>query len=899
MRPPLATYRLQIQPAFPFDAVARIADYLAELGVTHVYSSPVFQAMPGSVHGYDVIDHHKPNEELGGWSGHEQMCQALAQHQLGQVLDIVPNHMSIASRHNRWWWDVLENGQASRYAAYFDVDWNPPEERLQEVVVLPVLGDHFGRVLEKFEIRLVRHGGTFIFEYYERKFPVAPRSLNDLLRAAADRIGSDELSFLADAYGRLPISTATDRRSVNLRHRDKEVLRRLLERLCHEQPSVAQSIDEVVARMNADPMEIARLLDRQNYRLSFWRTAGEELPYRRFFDISTLASLRMEDEHVFADTHWLVFDWIDRGLVSGLRIDHPDGLLDPEEYFTRVRQRVSQAWVIVEKILEPGEELPESWPVHGTTGYDFLNRLTGVLIDPAGEVPLTDFYQQFTGEQRPYQEVVYEKKQQVLRDSFATDLHRLASLAVKLCERHTRYRDYTRRELRSVLREIIACFPVYRTYIRPREKQISRRDVQYIDEAVSLAKERRSDIDPELFQFVSELLQYKYPGATESEFVERFQQVTGPAMAKGVEDTAFYNYHRLLALNEVGGDPGRFALSLEEFHAACAQLQRQWPLTMTATTTHDTKRSEDVRARLAVLSEMPRDWREAVERWAEMNAKHKVREFPERNFEYALYQTLVGAWPLTLERAVEFATKAMREAKLHTSWTEPKAEYEDAVKTFVERLFACRDFIGQLEAFVRLLVTPGRINSLTQALVKLTAPGIPDIYQGNELWDLSLVDPDNRRPVDFQPRRQLLGEVPHLTPQQIMDRSDEGLPKLWVTRQALHVRRRHGEWFGDQGSYTPLLASGARADCVLAFVRGQGCLTVAPLRPAQSMSDWRGTALELPAGTWTNELTGETALEGHVEISRLLARFPVALLTRSDAARSSPSTTKDAAGTKP
>jgi (1->4)-alpha-D-glucan 1-alpha-D-glucosylmutase len=882
MRSPLATYRLQIQPAFPFDAVAQIADYLAELGVTHLYSSPVLQAMPGSTHGYDIIDHHKPNEELGGWSGHERVCQALAENHLGQVLDIVPNHMSVASAKNHWWWDVLENGQASRYAAYFDVDWNPAEERLQEVVVLPVLDDHFGRVVERFEIRLVRRGGQFVFEYRERTFPAAPPSLCDLLQAAADRIGSDELSFLADAYRRLPRSTATDRRSVNLRHRDKEVLRRLLDRLCHEQPSVGQAIDEVVTGLNSNPVEMGKLLDRQNYRLTFWRTAGEELPYRRFFDISTLASLRMEDEQVFADSHWLVFDWIDRGLVDGLRIDHPDGLLDPEEYLARVRKRVPQAWLVVEKILEPSEELPASWPVQGTTGYDFLNRLTGVLIDPAGELPLSDFYQQFSGQHESYEEVVYQKKQQVLRESFATDVHRLTSLAVRLCERHTRYRDYTRHELRGVLREIIACFPVYRTYVRPLAASISQADARSVETAISRAKERRPEIDRELFQFMKDLLELKLSGDIEAEFVQRFQQVTGPATAKGVEDTAYYHFYRLLALNEVGGNPGRFSIPLEEFHAACLQTQHRWPLTMTTTTTHDTKRSEDVRARLAVLSEMPELWREQVERWAEHNRQHKRGDVPERNLEYALYQTLVGAWPLTLERTVEFATKAIREAKLHTSWTEPKAEYEEAVQSFVERLFADAWFQSQLESCVRKLMVPGRINSLTQALVKLTAPGVPDIYQGNELWDLTLVDPDNRRPVDFKLRRQLLQEVVHLSPEEILERSDEGLPKLWVTRQALHVRRDRPECFGPEGNYTPLVACGARADCVLAFQRGGDCVVMAPLRPAKSMPDWRDTAIELADGTWTNALTGESCPSGRINVARLLARFPVALLTRGD-----------------
>ncbi|MEX2176082.1 MAG: malto-oligosyltrehalose synthase, partial [Pirellulaceae bacterium] len=673
---PLSTYRIQLQPTFGFDRVAEVADYLSALGVTHLYASPYFQAMPGSTHGYDVLDHRRPNDELGGRAGHERMCRSLAAHGLGQILDVVPNHMSIGSPQNRWWWDVLENGQASRYAAYFDVDWHPPEERLHDTVVLPVLGDHFGRVLEQHEIRMSRQGGAFTFHYHDHSYPVAPRSLNDLLKVAAERSHSDELAFLANAHGGLPVSTATDRESVNLRHRDKEVLRQLLERLCAEQPAVGRAVDDTVAELNADPQAVGKLLDRQNYRLTFWRTAGEELAYRRFFDVSTLASLRTEDEQVFQDTHALIFEWIDRGLLDGLRIDHPDGLFDPEQYLSRLHSRAPEKWLVVEKILEPGEALPDTWPVHGTTGYDFLNRLGNLQIAPEGEAPLTEFYEQFTGDPTDYLHVVYQTKHQVLRDLFGTDVHRLTSLLVKICERHARYRDFTRRELRMVLREIIACFPVYRTYIRAGRGQASPLDAELTERAVEAAQGHRADIEPELFHFVRDVLLLRLTGEIETEFVMRFQQVTGPVMAKGVEDTAFYNYHRLLALNEVGGDPGHFGMTVANFHAACQATQELWPLSMTTTTTHDTKRSEDVRARLLLLSEIPARWRAAVEQWSAHNARHKQEDQPDRNFEYALYQTLVGAWPLPVERAQQWAAKAIREAKRHTSWTEPKSEYE-------------------------------------------------------------------------------------------------------------------------------------------------------------------------------------------------------------------------------
>lgn len=878
---PLSTYRLQLQPAFGFDAVVALADYLAKLGVTHLYSSPYLQAAPGSTHGYDVLDHRQPNEELGGFAGHERMCAALGAAGLGQILDIVPNHMSIASRGNRWWWDVLENGQASLYASYFDVDWQPPEERLRNMVLLPVLGEHFGRVLEERQIKLVRDGGTLTFQYFDHVFPVAPRSQNDLLMAAAQRCRSDELAFLADAFGNLPISTLTDRRSMLVRHRDKEVLRRLLDRLCREQPEAAQAIDDQIAALNADPGAIAAMLDRQNYRLAFWRTAGEELVYRRFFDINTLASLRMEEAHVFEDTHVLVLDWVERGVIDGLRIDHPDGLRDPEGYFRRIRERTPHGWLVVEKILEPGEWLPPEWPVHGTTGYDFLNRLTGVLVDPAAEPGFTALYHEFSGEDESYEEVVHRSKQQVLRESFSTDIYRLSSLLMQICERHTRYRDYTRREVHAAVREIIACFPVYRTYARAESAQLSEADVKHIEQALAAAQSRRPELDQELCKFIHDLLVLRVPGELENQFVMRFQQMTGPVMAKGVEDTTFYNFNRFVVLNEVGGDPGHFGLSLQQFHWNCLETQKSWPQSMLTTTTHDTKRSEDVRARLCVLSEIPDEWTAAVRRWAKHNAAHKQADCPDRNLEYLLYQTLVGAWPLPLDRALGYAEKAMREAKANTSWIQPNEGYEGAVKAFLGAIYADDEFQQDLESFVKPLVEPGRVLSLTQVLAKLLTPGVPDIYQGNELWDMSLVDPDNRRPVDFDLRRRLLDEVISLSPESIMRRADEGLPKLWVTRQALHLRREHPDWFGPEGGYTPEWATGVRAANVLAWRRGEGCLAVAPIRGTQANRRWEDTSLALPDGKWRNLLTGELWDSSPVRLHKLLARFPVALLIRT------------------
>ncbi|MGH9037885.1 MAG: malto-oligosyltrehalose synthase, partial [Acidimicrobiia bacterium] len=549
MVPPLSTYRIQLQPAFGFDDAADLAPYLARLGVSHLYSSPYLQAAPGSTHGYDVVDHSKVNEELGGAGAHRRMCAALDEAGLGQILDIVPNHMAVTSG-NAWWWDVLENGPSSQYASYFDVDWDPPEAKLRNTVLMPVLGDHYGRVLEAGEIQLRRQAGRFTVHYHEHALPVAPRSLDDLLAEAARSCRSVELESLAAAFGHLPPSWATDRESVQERHRDKEVLAASLARLAEEEPEVAAALDAEVARINADPDALDALLERQNYRLAFWRVAGRELDYRRFFDIHTLAALRMEDEAVFEDTHELVAGWLRAGVLDGLRIDHPDGLRDPEGYLRRLAALAPEAWVVVEKILEPGERLPVAWPVAGTTGYDFATRATGVLIDAAGEEPLSTTYAQFTRHLTEWPEAVWEKKHLVMAEVLSAEVNWLTGIAVEVCDRNRRYRDYTRHEIHESLREVIASFPVYRTYVLPGVEP-SPDDVAHVEEAVKAAKERRPDLDAGLFDFLGEVMLGRRPqghrpdpggGTVEDELVGRFQQVTGPVMAKGVEDTAFYTF---------------------------------------------------------------------------------------------------------------------------------------------------------------------------------------------------------------------------------------------------------------------------------------------------------------------------------------------------------------------
>ena len=927
MRPPRATYRLQLHAGFTFDDAVGVVDYLADLGVSHVYLSPILQAAAGSTHGYDVIDHSRINAELGGEEAYERFSTAVAGRGMGQVVDIVPNHMAIAEA-NTWWWDVLENGQSSRWAAAFDIDWGG-EGQSHEKVLLPFLGDHYGRVLEAGDVRLERDGGTFTVRYFEHVVPVSPRTLDDLLGRAAEGAGSDELTSLAVALGRLPPATATDEDSVSERHRDKEVLRGQLTRLLEEDVEVARAVDRMVAATNEVADDLDDLLERQNYRLAHWRAAGQELDYRRFFDVPTLIGLRVETPRIFAATHEAVLDLVRKGRVEGLRVDHIDGLRFPAGYLRRLEEESDGAYVVVEKILERDETLPAEWPVAGTTGYDFLNVVAGLFVDPAGEDAFTEIYGEVVGAEVPrrWDDVVHEGKNLVLREVLGADINRLVGLLVSVCEHHRRHRDHTRRDLHAALWEVVVAFPVYRTYVRPGGPS-SDAEVAVVEEAVTAAAERRPQIDPELFSLLRDLLLLRIEGRDEADFALRFQQVTGPVMAKGVEDTAFYRYNRLVSLNDVGGDPGRFGTSVAEFHAHNRHMAAEWPATMLATSTHDTKRSEDVRVRIGLLSEIPAEWAGTVRRWTAMNARHKTatpdgRTLPDANTEYLLYQTLVGAFPLDAARAAAYMEKATREAKEHTSWIDPEPAYDEALRSFVESIVADAEFTADLARFVAPLVGAGREASLAQTLLKLTVPGVPDLYQGTEVWDLSLVDPDNRRPVDYGARRTLLEKIRDLDADDVRGLGDEGASKLWTVWRALGVRRDHPEAFssdrvgsapnapapvpapgsggsggsGGAGGYQPVVATGERADHVVGFVRGGRVATVVPrlgLGLARA-GGWGDTTIELPRGRWTDVLGGSVVGDGgddgggdggggggpvRIGVGELLARFPVALLVR-------------------
>lgn len=880
-----ATYRVQLNAGFGFTEVSEQVDYFAQLGVSHVYCSPCLQAAPGSTHGYDVVDHGRVNQELGGAEGHAMFCDVLQRQGLHQLLDIVPNHMAVGGA-NPAWADVLENGPSSRFAAYFDVDWAPPEERLREKILLPILGDHYGKVLEAQQVRVVRNGGAFVIRYFEHTIPVSPRSLAEPLSQAAGRCGSDELAFISDALEALPLPNDTSRDSLERRHRDRRVIREYLERLTWNDSKVALTIDQVLEEMNGDVDLLDAFLAKQNTRLAYWRSASRDLGYRRFFDINTLVALRAEDHQVFVETHALPIEWLNSGKLDGVRVDHPDGLRDPQTYFRRLRHTCPDAWVVVEKILENHEALRDDWAVQGTTGYDFLNVAAGLFVWPAAELDLTRSYETFTGDTQPFAERVLDCKRAVLSELLGSDVNRLTALFVAICEQNRRYRDFTRHDVHEVLKEAVSSLSVYRTYVRltDTEVQVSEEDRAEINAAIGRAKQRRTDLDGKLFDFLQQILLGEHRSGFGDELAARFQQLSGPVMAKAVEDTAFYQYVRFAALNEVGGEPQRFGTDRATFHEFCRRIQSRWPETLLATSSHDTKRSEDVRSRLWVLSEIPQQWAEAVLRWSTLLEKYRRSNHPDRGIEYLFYQTVVGAWPIDEGRIIAYLEKAACEAKTFTSWTQRDSLYEAALREFVHSALSDGEFLRDLRVLVETVVEPGRLNSLAYTLLKLTAPGVPDIYQGTEVWDLSLVDPDNRRPVDYRLRRQLLHELECCTAQHCMARSNEGLPKLWLIHHVLQLRKRRPDAFGPNSSYTSFEGQGTYAECLVAYFRGRDILVIAPRWNIRRGAEWQDTHIDVPEGNWSNCLTGETVHGGPRRISELTAAFPVVVLERNEVA---------------
>lgn len=817
---PRATYRVQLHAGFTFADAAEITTYLRDLGISHLYCSPYLQARPGSTHGYDVVDPHRFSEELGGADGHARLVDRLSANGMSHILDVVPNHMAVGEPANRWWWDVLRHGPSSRYASYFDINWDPPTDKLRWMVHCPVLGDHYGRVLDEGHFRLERRDDEIVVTYFEHAFPISPASMEEL--GGAD-------------------------------------------------------IEDVIERANSDAALMHELLERQHYRLAYWRTSGQELNYRRFFAINELVALRMENPAVFEHVHAFVLDLVKDGILQGLRIDHIDGLRDPEDYLQRLRAEASSAYIVVEKILEPSEELPSSWPVEGTTGYDYLNVAGGLMVDPDAEARLTDLYETVTGGDVDIETMTRDKKWLLMRTELATDLERLTDLFVDVCEGYPAHRDYTRSELRFALAETIAAFPVYRSYVRA--LRASTQDERVVVEATDLASKRRPDLEPELFGLLRDVLLMRTTHPIDHELALRFQQTSGPVMAKGVEDTLFYAFNRFAALNEVGGDPGVFGVGIDRFHSWNESRARRWPHAMLATSTHDTKRSEDVRARMALLSEIPEAWARTVTGWIDRTARYRRDDMPDRDMEYLLYQTLVGAWPLSIERAVEYMAKASKEAKVHTSWIDPNDAYDDALRGFVEGILSDADLVSEIEAFVAPLVDPGYVNSLAQTVLKLTAPGVPDIYQGQELWDFSLVDPDNRRPVDYGARRALLGRIEGLRAEDAWADRASGTPKLMLVHRALTLREESPQAFS--GDYRSLTVEGTARDHLVAFSRGDSVVTIVPRLTIKLGGAWADTRVHLPAGAWRDAVTG-VRLEGSISPTEAFAGFPVALLAREN-----------------
>lgn len=957
MRPsliPRSTYRLQFNKNFTFSQATELVSYLADLGISHCYASPYLRARPGSTHGYDIVDHHQLNPEIGTLEDYERFVAALHEHDMEQILDIVPNHMGIMGSDNVWWLDVLENGEASAHAEFFDIDWYPLKDELQGKVLVPVLGDQYGTILDRGELRLTfdKEKGEFSIFYFQHRFPVNPKEYPRILgfgievlqqRLRADNEDLLEMQSLISAFNHLPgrEETAPEKRAERLR--DKEIHKRRLSALCARSGDITEFVDDVVKKMNGTPGDPAsfdalhELIKAQAYRLAFWRVAADDINYRRFFDVNDLAALRQENENVFNQTHELVLQLLQDGKIHGLRIDHPDGLYNPQQYFERLQQgggaptseevSAKHFYVVAEKILTSEERIAETWPIHGTTGYNFSNLVNGLFIDPASERKLDRIYRRFTGEHRDFKDLVYECKKLVMDRSLNSELNVMANhlSRIALADRHTC--DFTVKSLRDALTEIVACFPVYRTYVT--EQHVSASDRAYINEAVECAKAKSTAAESSVYDFIRKILldsdlegRPEYYQRSVNRFAMRFQQYTSALMAKGLEDTSFYRYNRLISLNEVGGDPVRFGVTPELFHREIEHSAQTWPHAIVATSTHDSKRSEDVRARINVLSEMPLVWHRHVRNWRKLNRDKKTlsgeNEAPSANDEYLLYQTLIGAgpfgagdnpWETFTRRICDFMRKAIREAKENTNWANPNPSYESAVTSFVKSVLESKEFRDSFLPFQRRIAYFGMLNSLAQTLIKLTVPGVPDIYQGNELWEFSLVDPDNRREVDYKARHRALqllksaaGSSHYLAApdlRELVRNMEDGRIKLYTVWKALGLRNQRPDLFRE-GAYIPLSVTGKKSKHVLAFARkaDDGMFITAVQRLCAELFGakphfpgsgdiWADTRVELPRTAETrfaNIFTGE-GIESEtcgdvtsVPATRLFADFPVALL---------------------
>jgi (1->4)-alpha-D-glucan 1-alpha-D-glucosylmutase len=956
---PRATYRLQLNHEFTFSQAREIVPYLAAIGISHCYISPCLKARPGSMHGYDIVDHSSLNPEIGTPQEFDAFVDTLHQHGMGLILDIVPNHMAVMGSDNAWWLDVLENGEASSYAGFFDIDWHPLKEELQGKVLVPVLPDHYGAVLERGELRLEfnEQKGEFAIFFGGNCFPLGPREYPRILQQCTVRLTAElgeqnadllEFQSLITAFGHLPRRQELESERVSERNRDKEIHKRRLGELCGRVKELAAAIQEVVRKINGDPAVpqsfegLHEIIKAQTFRLANWRVASDDINYRRFFDTNDLAGLRVEEERVFEATHKFVMGLVKAGKVDGLRVDHPDGLYDPAQYFDRLKSRLSAAgnqgacgephshYTVIEKILTGAERLPKQWPVFGTTGYDFSNLVNGLFVDDSAARRFQSLYESYIGDDTDYGEIAYACRKLIIRIALVSELNVLANRLSRIALAKRRTCDFTLNNLRDALTEVVANFPVYRTYVTSAD--VSENDQRYIGIAIAAAKRRSPAADTSVFDFIHEVLLTRIADGQDEayqkavlRFAMKFQQFTSPVMAKGLEDTAFYRYNRLVSLNDVGGDLQRFGVTVEEFHAANSERCAAWPHAMLATSTHDSKRSEDVRARINVLSEMPGLWWQHVREWTRFNRSFKVKindKFaPSANDEYLLYQTLVGAWPANAlreeeckafrERMQAYMLKAMREAKQNTSWINQNDEYENGVSAFIETILKQEPqnrFLSDFLPFQQRVARLGVWNSLSQTLLKLTCPGVPDIYQGNDSFDFSLVDPDNRRPVDYGYRRQAFDHIKSLAGSLELSSLRRLIEepthlKLYVTWRALCLRKEFSNVFL-RGRYSPIGIEGEKSEHAVAFCRecdGRQILVVAPrlvggLLEGTEMSPlgnkvWGDTFLSIPASSnsqpYQNIFTGETMNPKPAELNRklrlgeVLGNFPVALLRQA------------------
>ena len=856
----IATYRLQLHAGFPLSTAQSVLAYLAELGISHVYLSPCLQAVPGSLHGYDVVDPTKISADLGGEQAWNSFVNAARGLKLRILLDIVPNHMS-ASQHNPWWDDVLQHGPFSEFAEFFDIR-NPQGRPF--CVHICSLAKPYGAALRGGELRIeIAHGKPRV-KHYENTWPLGPASWGQLLPAAGERCFG-ELERL-----QLIVSPAADDVLAYRRHmaRAQQVLAEALE---------AGVLQSAVDRVLNDNALFDGVLRQQFYMLHGWKLSGELTNYRRFFDIDTLIGIRADLPNVAAATHARIEQMISGGQIDGVRVDHPDGLREPLRYFERLRRLLPQGRIYIEKILDNDERLNGDWPIDGTVGYDFLAKVNRLWMDDQRTDVLTTTYSDFTGHSVNFGKLVREKKRAIIESTFSGALEQLALMALMISRADWQTRDLSPRQLREALEKLITALPIYRTYRTA--DTLYEEDKRALLEALQSARIGSPDIDGAVFDFLAALFTKSPLNDTEADFIARWQQLTPAVMAKGVEDTTFYCFDRLVSCNEVGSQASLIGISADKFHEFCNYLGDRWPNSMLATSTHDNKRSEDVRARISILSEIPDRWSEALHQWSQLNTNAWQNRLPDRHAEYLLYQTLIGAWPIDRDRTWAYMLKACREAKINTSWHEPNNSFEEKIRGFVGGVFDTPEFIASLERFVEPLILPGRINSLAQTLIKMVAPGVPDFYQGTELWDLSLVDPDNRRPVDFNTRLAMLRRARRMAAAEVLMEWDSGVPKLWMTARLLAIRRKRAEDFSAASKYQPLVAQGTHLGRLLAFRRGENLIAVVPRFTMTLAGEWGDTRLPLPGGVWRNGFTDQL-IQREISPAELFGLFPVALLIR-------------------